>query len=150
MIKLNSVLLVSCFCIAIVGCDKSSSTNEKTASIDRLVGNTFHYVVEREIEESSQYSIIDDSLYVEVEKGDEYEVEFSDDHTEVSINPGELIGILQFEEDDLLEYNIDEGYFAGGRFIVWIEDEEFYAELTEYGSGMPIIASGKGRLTKAK
>lgn len=149
MKKMKYVML-SCIVLALFGCNGSSVMNGEPASIEQLDGHTFLYVVEREIEGPLQDFTIDDSLYVEVGDGDEYEVEFSEDHASVLITPGELQGSLQTEENDSLEYNISDGYFAGGRFVVWIEDEKFYAELTEFGSGIPIIASGKGSLTIVK
>jgi hypothetical protein len=144
-----NVLLLSCCLFFAIGCADSSSDDSETPSIEQLDGNDFLFVVEQEIEESiTEGFTIDDSFYVEVENGREYTVSFSADHANVSINPGNLSGQLETEENKILEYSIVEEYFAGGRFIVWIEDGDFYAELTEYGSGVPIIASEKGSLTE--
>ncbi len=136
---------------AVVGCIDTSNENEGPTSVEQLDGSTFLFVVKQEIEESVMDSFtIDDSLYVVVENGDEYTVSFSDDHSNVSINPGDLLGSLESEENGILQYVIDDGFFAGGRFVIWIEDSQFHAELTVYGSGVPIIASVKGSLTEAE
>ena len=146
---LINALLLGCYVLFAIGCANSSSDDAESTSMEQLDGNAFLFVVEQEIEESiTEGFTIDDSLYVEVENGDEYTVSFSADHATVSIDPGTLSGILETEENEILDYSIDEGYFAGGRFIVWIENGDFYAELTEYGSGVPIIASEKGCLIK--
>lgn len=144
---LMNAFLLSCCILFAIGCADSNSDHSESVSIEQLDGNAFLFVVEKEIEESiAEGFTIDDSLYIEVENGDKYTVSFSEDHATVLINPDNLSGLLETEENEILEYNIDEGYFSGGRFVVWIEDGSFYAELTEYGSGVPIIASEKGSL----
>lgn len=124
-IKKKAVLLV-CLILMVVGCGDSSDENEEQASVEQLDGNTFSFVVEREIEEIvTEGFTIDDSLYVEVENGDEDTVSFSGDHENVSINSVDLSGSLEAEENGILEYNIDDGFFSGGRFVVWAEDSFF-------------------------
>ncbi len=106
---------------------------------------------QKEIEQSITDSFtVDDYLYIDVEDGDEYTISFSSDRNNILIEPNNLSGVLESYENEKLEYNINDGYFAGGRFLVWVENNIFNAELTEYGSGVPIIASGKGFLTEIK
>jgi len=147
--------LLLCFTIlTVIGCYDSESSNESNGektSFEQLNGNSYLFLVEKEIEQSITDSfIIENSLYVDVEDGDEYTISFSSDRKNISIEPRGLSGILESEENEKLEYNIEDGYFAGGRFLVWIENNIFNAELTEYGSGVPIVASGKGPLTESK
>ena len=49
---------------------------------------------------------------------------------------------------DTITYHLDEGTFAGGRFVVWPGDQGLQGELTIYGSGLPIVASVRGRLSR--
>jgi hypothetical protein len=55
-------------------------------------------------------------------------------------------GNLTSSATDIIHYNLDAGTFAGGRFLVWIDDDCFQAELTIYGSGVPVVSSERGRL----
>lgn len=147
-------LLVCFLILLVIGCNDSESSNEsngETLSFNQLNGNNFLFIIEKEIDQSITDSfMIDESLYMDVEDGDEYIITFSSDRRNISIEPNDLSGVLESSENEKLEYNINDGYFAGGRFLVWVENNIFNAELTEYGSGVPIIASGKGFLTEIK
>jgi hypothetical protein len=55
-------------------------------------------------------------------------------------------GNLTSSASDLVHYDLGAGTFAGGRFLVWIDDDCFQAELTIYGSGVPVVSSERGRL----
>lgn len=148
MIKLNRIWLLIFFSLIVLGCGVGSS--DENVSFKDINGNDFLFSVVEEIQESIiDGSTIDESFYFNVENGDEYTISFSEDHKHVFITPGALSGTLDFEENKTLEYNIDNGFFAGGRFVIWIENSIYNAELTEYGSGVSIIASGKGPLIKA-
>jgi len=45
-------------------------------------------------------------------------------------------------------YALNEGTFAGGRFLVWSGERTLQAELTIYGSGVPIVSSERGSLAR--
>ena len=154
MKNLKMILLLCFTTLALIGCYDSESSDESNGeetSFEQLNGNSFLFLVEKEIEQSITDSFsIDESLYMDVEDGDEYTISFSSDRRNISIEPNDLSGVLESSENEKLEYNINNGYFAGGRFLVWIENNVFNAELTEYGSGVPIIAGGKGLLTEIK
>ena len=64
----------------------------------------------------------------------------------VTIEPGSIRGQKTNKDDESKFYELDEGVFAGGRFVVWINNDSFEAELTIYGSGVPIIKSERGYL----
>ena len=148
---LKNAVLLSCFIFIVIGCDNSGSENEEPVSFDQLNGNAILFVVKQEIKHSVTNGFsIDDSLYVDVGNGDQYTASFSGDHSSVSINPGDLSGTRETETDKNLKYDINDGFFAGGRFVVWIENRQYHAELTQYGSGVPIVASVKGTLTASE
>jgi hypothetical protein len=65
------------------------------------------------------------------------------------IEPGSIRGAKVMNGEEYKLYELDEGTFAGGRFIVWIIDNSFEAELTIYGSGVPIVKSERGYLRKS-
>ena len=45
-------------------------------------------------------------------------------------------------------YDLDEGTFAGGRFVVWAGEKGLQAELTIFGSAVPLRYGGRGALTR--
>jgi hypothetical protein len=45
-------------------------------------------------------------------------------------------------------YDLQDGTFAGGRLAVWSSKQGLQAELTIYGSGVPIISSERGVISK--
>ncbi len=94
---------------------------------------------------------LDESAYVPVENGTLYDLSFSGDGTSVSIlgttSEEPMIGYRSRLETDVVEYDLQEGLFAGGRLVVWVDEDRLAAELTIYGSGMPIIQSERGELS---
>ena len=49
-----------------------------------------------------------------------------------------------------LRYNLNEGTFAGGRFAVWPGKNGLQGELTIYGSGVYIISSERGTISRQR
>ena len=47
-----------------------------------------------------------------------------------------------------LSYDLSQGTFAGGRFLVWQDGDGLQAELTIFGSGLPIVESKRGALVR--
>ena len=47
-----------------------------------------------------------------------------------------------------LSYELTQGAFAGGRFLVWAGESGLQGELTLYGSGVPIASSERGALIR--
>ncbi len=84
--------------------------------------------------------------YVPVSEGPEYTVVVSHSAGRVSIGETPMEGQVSASDDDVLTYDLSDGTFAGGRFVVWEGDVGLQAELTIYGSGLPIVASERGEL----
>ena len=84
--------------------------------------------------------------YVPVSEGSEYSVVVSDSASHVSIGDTPIEGQVTLSVDDRVTYDLNDGTFAGGRFVVWEADLGLQAELTIYGSGLPIVASERGDL----
>lgn len=78
-----------------------------------------------------------------------YYIEFSDDGERVAIKPGIISGKRKDTDEKYLHYELDEGLFAGGRFLIWINNGNFEIEYTMYGSGVPVIKSERGILQQA-
>jgi hypothetical protein len=67
--------------------------------------------------------------------------------TEVSAEETAIDGTRGDPVGDRLHYDLTAGVFAGGRFEVW-DDGFLRAELTIYGSGVPIVSSARGDLVE--
>ena len=79
-----------------------------------------------------------------------YEVMFFANGDSVSINPGAYIGIRDLSTLEKSAYTLSGGdLFAGGGFAVRTDLVPFMAELTVYGSGVPIVSSQRGSLLYA-
>jgi len=59
---------------------------------------------------------------------------------------GAIGGRKTNEGDESIIYELDEGLLAGGRFIVWMNNDNLKVEFTIYGSGLPILKSERGHL----
>jgi len=87
-----------------------------------------------------------ESDYRVANEGVIYRVTLSEDGQKLIIEPGSIRGVKVMDGDKSKLYELEEGAFAGGRFIVWISNKKFEAELTIYGSGVPIVKSERGFL----
>jgi hypothetical protein len=65
----------------------------------------------------------------------------------VTTEPPLVAGLNQADEQRLM-YRLVEGTFAGGRIVVWTSSSGLQAELTIYGSGVPVIRSERGSLRR--
>ena len=88
-----------------------------------------------------------EEAYEPVNDGDGYLVVFSNGQESVAVGDTPLLGEQASYADGRREYDLTTGTFAGGRFIVWPGAAGLQAELTIYGSGVPIISSERGALT---
>jgi hypothetical protein len=55
---------------------------------------------------------------------------------------------VRSSSNELLFYTLNEGTFAGGRFLVWPGNNGLQGELTIYGSGVYIISSERGSISR--
>jgi hypothetical protein len=76
-----------------------------------------------------------------------YQVVLSGTGTTVAVGTTPYAGALSATSSDLVTFDLSTGTFAGGRFLVWPGATGLQAELTIYGSGVPIASSERGALT---
>jgi len=76
-----------------------------------------------------------------------YQVVLSQAGTTVTVGTTPYSGTRAAASPDLLTFDLTTGTFAGGRFAVWPGHSSLQAELTIYGSGVPIVSSERGALT---
>jgi hypothetical protein len=144
--------MIPCVCgiiVLFVMCQKQTDDNT-TIKIPLLNGNKYILKVDRVIKNLPVDQFPSDNLqesdYTVITEHIQYEVIFSEDGQEVTIEPGSIGGKKINEDKDSKLYNLDKGLFAGGRFEVWIINDDFDAEYTIYGSGIPIVSSKRGKL----
>ena len=141
-------LFVSFVLIILSSCSKSSITNYEVNNYSNLFGKDFLFCPDSvAFEPDVQFPAdqIDDAEYVFTDVEIVYNISISENGDILLINFGDIIGEL-INENDYLYYNITEGIFAGGRFVIRIVNNQFKAEYTIYGSGIPIIKSEKGNI----
>ncbi|MBN1655655.1 MAG: BPTI/Kunitz domain-containing protein [Deltaproteobacteria bacterium] len=93
---------------------------------------------------------INEEGYQHVDDGATYTLAVHAGWEHISVGDAPLLGELTASSVDSigrLTYDLATGTFAGGRFVVWSEESGLQAELTIYGSGLPIISSERGTLT---
>ncbi len=132
-----------------VGCGDNSSTDKYVAEFSLLDGHCFILEVDRISEWPDVQFPMDDlqeSDYEETIESTYYNITFSEDGQMVTIEPGSIRGQKINDGDESKLYKLDEGVVAGGRFVVWINNDSFEVELTIYGSGVPILKSERGYL----
>jgi len=151
--KTKKTLIPVLFVVSLLLCCSDGCTlydNNVGADFSQLKGSTYVLSVNR-ISEQPDVQFPSEALqeddYVESTQDVQYNISFSDDIQTVTIMSENLIsGVIETDDEILKKYALTSGLFAGGRFAVWIADTQFEAELTIYGSGIPIIKSERGVL----
>jgi len=131
-------------------CKKQEDKNEKINFL-MLNGSSFILKVNRISQgPGAQFpaDILTESNYTATNEDIRHEVTFTADGRSVSISPGPVTGLKEKNSEECRFYELSDGLFAGGRFLVWIDNDEFEAEFTVYGSGVPIIRSERGILER--
>jgi hypothetical protein len=128
---------------------KKSDNNDDTVDFSSLNGGNYILKVDR-ISKSPDVRFPNDSLnesyYTASDEGTRYEISFSEDGQSISIAPASVSGVKTNDSKVSKRYDLVQGVFAGGRFIIWTDNTSFQAEYTIYGSGVPIIKSERGKL----
>ncbi len=81
--------------------------------------------------------------------GSKYSIVVSGEGRWVSIDGSPPIkGTRTDHSEQHVTYSLGEGLPAGGRLIVWREGSGYQAELTRYGSGVPVAKSERGTVVR--
>lgn len=147
--KMIKYIFICVSWMIVTGCSDNDSVDQDDIELSSLFGNSFILAVDRISEIPDVQFPLDDlqeSDYEEFNNDMEYDVIFSEDGHTVTIEPGSINGQKTDDNGESLYYELGNGTSAGGRLIVWINNDPFEAELTIYGSGVPIIKSERGYL----
>jgi len=143
--------LIVCLCtisVFFIMCKKQTDQDDK-ARFSSLNGNKFILTIDR-VSNNPNVQFPKDSLpesdYVAISENIQYNVAFSADGKIVTIGTGAVSGEKIKDDEESKYYNIVNGLFAGGRFLIWKNNNDFEAEYTIYGSGVPVIRSERGSL----
>ncbi len=143
MRRLNLTVVLGIFLLFFTACEK------QTDEFSGLNGNIFILKIDRVLN-TADVQLPSDELqeadYTLTSEYIQYNVTFSKDGQTVTIEPGSIRGEKINDDKGSKVYELVEGVFAGGRFVIWINNEDFEAEHTIYGSGVPIIKSERGNL----
>ena len=127
----------------------------ESLGIDDWNGGSFVFVVNREWADEGPdgpafpHDELDEEDYRPVDDGPRHAVEVSADGARVEVGENPMVGERKDAGATRIAYDLSEGLFAGGRFVVWETEEGLEAELTIYGSGRPIVQSERGRIVDA-
>jgi hypothetical protein len=149
--KYKMKYLLSCIALLLLicACSDNNSEDKMPAEFLLLNGTDFIMVVDR-VAESPDVHFPGDRLeerdYTPFTGEKRYTVIFSTDRQKVSLEPGAIVGEISDSGAGAVEYELNDSLFAGGRFVVWISNDNFRAELTIFGSGIPILSSERGNL----
>ena len=145
-----SCYLVACVLVVANGCRTSSQNNQKPERISLLNGATLVLKVDRSCKHPAvgyPHSKLQEFHYTKDTQGITYVIEFSADGTAVKVVTEKTIeGSLVSDVDGVKTYRLKA--FAGGRLVVRPAGRNHEAELTIYGSGVPIIRSLRGKLVE--
>lgn len=153
----TSFRLTSVLCIVLASCTPTNSGGGDIPNDDTihspvvLTDARWELRVDREWQEFSgnvelPSDQLTESAYQPVYPGPVYPVVFSDGCKDVSIGDTPIEGHLTTTGDERSNYDLADGTFAGGRFVVWSTSDGLRAEFTLYGSGRPIVMSERGDL----
>lgn len=157
MIRLRLLALVWVAAVSCATCDAgggAASHGSRGRSLTAFKDGAWDLRVDRVWDGQSGYvgspsDALADSAYQSVTGGAAYRVIVSDQASSVSLGPRLVRGQRAASADTCLVFDLSEGTFAGGRFVVWAGREGLQAEVTLYGSGRPIIESQRGALVPA-
>jgi len=142
-----ALLLLTCL---LGNCNKSPDTAANTTAAPTT--NTFIFQI-TEIADHPHVHFPNDTVseheFQADSNGRSYDVRFSADEDTVFVKHDSLICIRVSEVGVVRKYNIT-NWMAGGRFLVLLGMSPLKAELTQYGSGVPIIRSERGVLLPAR
>jgi hypothetical protein len=153
----TSTMMISILIFVASGCGASSvggPEQPSPAGIGTLFGHDVTFVADRALNmPASHTGLPTDALaeadYSPLPQQKSYPVTFAaDGETVTVVGDTSMVGTWDQLAGGTRRYKLMDGTFAGGRFDVWPGDTANAAELTIYGSGVPIVSSERGTLVE--
>lgn len=149
-----STLIISLIILLLSNCDNSVSNEKKVTELSSLNNGDFNFKVKEialNLHIQNPSDTIPDSCYQYTDGGNSYFIQISASGDSITFFSETLLepikGYNTSSNTTCKLYNLTEGLFAGGQFKAFIDNDVVEAELTIYGSGVPIIKSERGYLT---
>ena len=140
LILLNAVILWAS------GCGDPVAVTE---GFEDLFGGSFVFDVSTIAEQVYVMDLdgsVPDSEYVAVTDQRTHIVRFSAGGRTVSVEGGHRLEFYDNTEETLIVYETEERVFPAYALRVWRDSDHYSAELTVFGSGVPVIQSERGML----
>ena len=125
-------------------------------SISTLFGQKLTFVADRAMnsaasstQPSSPTEALSEGDYAPLPQDKSYPVSFTVDGETVTVGGATpMTGTWDQLAGSTRRFTLSDGTFAGGRFDVWSDNVAIAAELTIYGSGVPIVSSERGTVVE--
>ncbi len=82
--------------------------------------------------------------FAPVDGGARYRLVVSRGAARIEVVESQMVAQLEQATAERLIYGLVDGAFAGGQIMVWREAGGIQAELTIFGSGLPVVRSERG------
>jgi len=152
--RIAVIALVFVLALPLAGYSQTGQPADGHPSSPGLAG-TWYFRVDRVWKGSGNppfpSSLLAESTYSHVSNGPTYRIVISGTHPmgyEISIGDTPMRGYQQPPGAPQIVFDLRDGTFAGGRFLIMHGKKGLEGELTIYGSGLPILESERGTLTR--
>lgn len=146
---MGKIIIGICMALFLFACKEQTDIDNIEFSL--LNGNSFLLTVDR-ISTLPDVQTPGDRLqeanYVPTHEDIQYAIAFSENGQVISIESGSVVGEKIASSKEFVEYELVLGTHAGGRLVIWKNNQDFEVEYTLYGSGVPISRSERGNLKK--
>jgi len=160
--QINSIAIVAVItCCAFQAAGGQGAADRIAVGLDQFADGKWVFRVDRAILVerlglNRHSEAVDESEYRPISKGSTYPILVSDHAKRVEIDGKKRTAVhppmkgLRSSPMEPVVYKLDEGTFSGGRFVVWSGTNGLQGELTIYGSGVPLISSERGAISRQR
>jgi hypothetical protein len=154
MTRAGPVWLLTGVLMSVGACHSGTAPSSRPDVQSTLADGTWRLAVDRAVPAPSSATTLastplPESLFLPVSAGPRYQFNVSEHGAQITVMEPHLVARLSEATTDQLSYNLTEGAFAGGRIVVWQASGSLQGELTIFGSGVPIVQSERGTLSRA-
>jgi hypothetical protein len=142
---------ISAVLLSVLACGACGPTGSSQSELAAFHDGAWMLVVDRTLRDGSvtagsPAAPLSESDFAPATGHTTYRVDISEQGARIVVAEPRLVGRLETATPDRRTYQIEEGSFAGGRFVAWQISGGLQGELTMYGSGRPVVRSDRGPL----